>query len=181
MSSTVDANALLFKPPAGLPLSGQWCTQCKLNCRLDENKIQRCAVNEEYARIKKEDPPNWLEISRVCSKPVLPSWGKFTINARETEPCDVLSNISHFPRNNCIDENKPTSEFGLQPNCWVTEEVVVQKYASLTIKGIKNPHGRRPIVSGHRQSRIFYGMQQSKMVRNFSLFWTIVFILLTDI
>ena len=57
---TDDTAHLLYKPPVGMPLSGQWCTQCKLNCRLDENKIQRCAVNEEYARIKKQDPPNWL-------------------------------------------------------------------------------------------------------------------------
>ena len=52
---------------------------------------------------------------------------------------------------------------GLQPNCWVNEEVVVKKFTSLTIKGIKSPDGLRPIISGNRISRIFRGEVKSKI------------------
>ena len=140
------------------PISGQWCTECKLRCAEG-----RCAVLPEYARIKKQEEVNWLEVSRLCPKPILPSAGTFTVNSIETAICDEQTNITHFPRSNCINPNKPIQLHGLQPNCFVTEEVIVEKYASLSIKGIKSPYGLRPIISGNRESRILFGEAQSKI------------------
>jgi hypothetical protein len=93
-----------------VPTSGQWCTQCGLTC-VNEGE---CYVFPEYARIKKEENVNWLEVSRVCKIPVLPAYGDFTIQAIETEICDESSNISHYPRSNCIDPLKPIEVFGQQ-------------------------------------------------------------------
>ena len=147
-----------FEEKITIPTTGQWCTECKLICAEG-----RCFVDPEYAKKKKEEDVDWLEVSRVCKPPELPAAGTFTVNAIETATCDEPSNISHYPRSNCLDPYTLPIDFGVQPNCHVPEEVVVATDTSLTIKGIKSPDGLRPIISGNRVSRILKGELGSKI------------------
>ena len=136
-------------------------TECGLTC-IDENE---CYTFQEYSRIKKQEDPNWLEIARVCKEPLLPTYGDFTIQSIETEICDERSNESHYPRSNCIDPYKPVNVYGIQPNCWVTENpVTIKQGTSLKITGIKDPNGRRAIISGNRKVQLFYGEETSNLI-----------------
>lgn len=160
-ASTSDIGNTVIRGPL-VPTSGQWCTQCGMHC-INEGE---CYTFPEYARIKKEKDVNWLEVSRVCKSPILPAYGDFTIQAVETELCDEPSNISHYPRSNCIDPTKPVAIYGQQPNCWITEPVIIKKGTVLKLKGIKNPDGRRPILSGNRKVQLFYGEDTSELILN---------------
>lgn len=92
---------------------GNWCPECRLFCTVDN--LPGCADWPGLAALRKERPPDWLEISRLCIRPKMPTNGEFDVFAAVTKTCDLASNESFYPRSSCREPGFTSAMHGGSP------------------------------------------------------------------
>ena len=98
---------------------GNWCPECLMFCTLDN--LPACTDWPGLANLRSESSPDWLEISRLCYRPKLPTNGEFEVFASVTKTCDLASNESFYPRSSCLEPGYTKSVHGGSPPSCVVD------------------------------------------------------------
>ena len=95
---------------------GNWCPECRLYCNAEN--LPSCQEWPGLSNLRRQRPPDWLEISRLCFRPKMPTNGEFSVYASVKKECDLPTNESFSPRSSCLEPGyAPSVDGGSPPSC----------------------------------------------------------------